>query len=214
MGFRKAAGFAGVGFVVLMLVSFLLYGSPPSATAKADELTKYVADTDSFAMAGLVGALAAALMIPWLAGLVIPFSESDRARGEAFALVIAGTGIVSCAGIGTALGVLTTLGLRIDELDGPAVRLLWDTSNAVYGFSILLVLPGAGATAIAVLKHGLMPRWFGYLSALAAVLALSALPGFVATGNAAMLLMVGFMGMLVWVLASSVLMLRGAAAPK
>ena len=214
MGFRKVAGLAGIGFVVLLVLSFLMYGSPPSTTAKADEIAKYVADTDSFLLGGLMGALGAALMIPWLAGFVIPFAESDRTRGEAFALVIAGTGIVSCASIGIALSVLATLGLRIEELDGPAVRVLWDTSNVGYAFSILLLAPGAGATAIAVLKHGLMPRWFGYLSGLVALLALSALPGFVATGDAAMILLLGFVGLLVWVLASSILMVRGAAAPK
>ena len=214
MAFRKMAGLAGIGFVVLILASFVMYGSPPSATATADELAKYVADTDTYLLGGLMGVLAAVLMIPWVAGFVIPFAESDRARGEGFALVIAGTGLVSCAAIGIALALLATLGLRLEELDGAAVRALWDTSNGAYAFSILLLLPGAGATAVAVLKHGLMPRWFGYLSAVTAVLSLSALPGFVATGDAAMVLLFGFVGMLVWVLASSVLMLRGGAAPK
>ena len=64
MGFRKVAGLAGIAFVVLLVLSFLMYGSPPSTTAKADEIVKYVADTDSFLLGGLMGALGAALMIP------------------------------------------------------------------------------------------------------------------------------------------------------
>ncbi|TAJ16204.1 MAG: hypothetical protein EPO65_13670 [Dehalococcoidia bacterium] len=214
MGFRKVAGLAGIGFVVLLVGSFLMYGSPPSTAAKPDEIAKYVADTDSFLLGGLAGILGAALMIPWVAGFVIPFAESDRARGEGFALMIAGSTLVACAAIGTALALLATLGLRTEELDGPTVRVLWDASNVAYSFSILLVVPAAGATALAVLKHGLMPRWFGYLSGVAALLGLSAIPGFVATGDAAMLLLFGFVGMLVWVLASSVLMVRGGAVAK
>lgn len=214
MGFRKMAGVSGIAFVVLLVASFVLYGSPPPTSATADEIAKYVVDTDTYLLAGVMGLLGALLMIPWVAGFVIPFTASDREHGEGFGLVIAGATLVASVAIGVALAALATLGLRIEELDGPTARALWDFSNAAYGFSILLVVPAAGGAAVATLKHGLMPRWFGYLSGVVGLLGLSALPGFMATGEAVMVLLLGLAGMLVWVLASSVLMLRGAAAPK
>lgn len=209
MEFRKMAGVIGLVLVALIVASFATYGEPPSASAPADEIAQYVADTDAYLAGGLVTALAAALMLPFIAGFTLPFFSSDREHNEAFGFVIAGSFLLSAASIGIAAALLAALGLRIEQFEGGSVRALWDGGNAIYGFGILLLFPGAGAAAMAILKHGLMPRWFGYLSGLVALLGLTAVPGFLTDGDAGMAVLGGFIGMLVWVLVASILMLRG-----
>ena len=47
MSFKRMAGYAGITYVVLAVVTFILQGSPPSVDALAPELADYIAETGS-----------------------------------------------------------------------------------------------------------------------------------------------------------------------
>lgn len=208
MSFRKMAGVCGLAVVVLMAASFVLYGSPPSATAPADEIVAYIEDTDTYLLSGIAGALGAVLMVPFAVGFTLPVLASDREHREGFGAVVLATFAVATGCVGLAIAALAVTGLRVDELGPAVVRGLWDFSNTIYAFSILLLIPAGAAMAMAITRHGLMPRWFGYLSWVVALLGLTGIPGFLVATNAAMAVIAGFAAMLVWILSASILMVR------
>lgn len=212
MEFRRMAGIAGIAMVVLMVGSFVAFGEPPSASASADDIAKYVADSDGFLIGNALTALGVALMLPFVAGFSAPFLASDRDHGEGFGTLIAGSLFVSAAGIGIAAAGFAALGLRIEQFEGGSVRALWDGGNAIYGFSMLMLLPAAGGAAMGIMKHGLLPRWFGYLSVVVALLGLTAIPGFLTDGEGGTAVLGGFLGLLVWILVASILMMRARPA--
>lgn len=68
-----------------------------------------------------------------------------------------------------------------------------------------------GAAAVAILRTRVLPRWTGWLGAVAAVVSLVSILGFVEPDLA----MIGFLGFLLfalWVVTTSIAVLRGAPA--
>ena len=214
MSFRKIAGFAGLVFVVLLIASFVAYGEPvDEPTTGIEQIGGYIFDNGSYLLAGVFGALGAVALIPFAAGFAMPFFASDREHQEGFGVVIVAALVAASAAIGVALAALATLGLRLEELDDSARRALWDFSKVAYAFSILLVIPAASGAAAAIMWHGVMPRWFGYLSGLVALLGLSAIAGFLKfEGDEPLVVLAGFLGILVWVFTASIVMIRDPAA--
>lgn len=211
MSFRRMAGVSGLVFVALMVGSFIAYGTPPSWDAPASEIAQYVADADGYLLAGGLAALGSLGFGVFIAGFVIPLMASDREHREGYGLVVFGSALVTGAAVGVAVAALATLGLRLEELDGPTTRALWDLSNASYSIGILFLVTMAGGAAAAILKRGLMARWFGWLSALVSASGLLAVAGLVSTGSTAMLVVVGFFAFLIWTLTASILMVRSGA---
>jgi len=220
VSFRRMAGFAGLLFVVLLIASSFVYGGEPlldwaTPTTGIEQIVGqgFEHGSSSYLLAGVLRAFGAVALIPFAAGFAMPFFFSDREHDEGFGVVIVAALVAASTTIGAALAALTTLGLRLEELDDSAKWALWDLSKAAYAFSILLVIPAAAGAAAAIMRHGVMPRWFGYLSAVVALFGLSAIAGFLKfKGDEPMVVLVGFLGILVWVFTASIVMIREPAA--
>ncbi len=209
MGFRKAAAYFGMGFVVLEVAGYILWGFPPATEAPASELTRHFAEAGSLPKIGsLLNALAYASAVPFIVGFVLPLMKSDRERGEGYGWVVFGGFLFMGA---TALVGLSASFVQVlrggAELDSASMRAVSDLSNMAYGLAILFVTVWAGAAAWAVLRRRIMPRWFGVFSV---VVALGGITGIVSVLSAGLgwIIAVGFVLLVLWVLAASVLMLR------
>ena len=80
-----------------------------------------------------------------------------------------------------------------------------------YGLAIPFMAVWAGGAAVAIFKREVMPRWFGVLSVLAAVGGITGIVSVVSAGLG-VVIDVGFVLLVLWVLAASAVMLRKPAA--
>jgi hypothetical protein len=210
--FRRTAACFGIGFVVLEVAGFLLWGSPPAAEASASEITSYFADAGSAPKVGSVlNALAYTLAVPFIVGFVLPLLKNDREHGEGYGWVVFGgfliTGATALVGLCASFAQVLRGGA---ELDAATTRLVSDLSNVAYGLAILFMVVWAGGAAVATFKRRVMPRWFGILSVLVALGGITGVVSVVSAGLG-MVIVVGFVLLVVWVLVASVVMLRKPA---
>ncbi|HEX2086699.1 MAG TPA: hypothetical protein VHF89_13550, partial [Solirubrobacteraceae bacterium] len=96
-GLERYAPLAGVVFLVLIIVSFIVSGEPPDTDDGAAEAVEYWTDNDSQQVAGSVIAAIAAVALVWFGGSLRELllrAGADRLAALAFAgLVIVATGI-------------------------------------------------------------------------------------------------------------------------
>ena len=207
------AGWAGIVFIVLNVVAFVMYGTPPSLDAPAAEIAEYLADVGDTYMAGIAIALVAGIFASvFFAGLLIPYFRSDREHAEGYGTLLL---------IGAVFwGLLAEVGLVVSdilpyrggaELDAATYRVFTDFGFLAYAASGLAFVVVGLAAALAVRKRALMPAWFGYLSWLAVVAGLlSALA--VASESSLVMVFPGYALEMIWVLSASILLAREKSA--
>lgn len=209
MLFRRMAGFAGLLSVVLFFAGFALYGSQPGTDASAAEVAAYIAGTDTFGLGSAMSALAALFMLVFFVGFAIPFKAADKEHGEGFGTVIVASSVVAVALMGAGASLFGALANRLDGLGEAGLWAMWDGGNALFSFAILTFFIGGGAAAIAIMRHGVMAKWFGILTAIVAVAALGGLVPFFTDGAGVVVgVLVGYLGIVVWLLVGSILMVR------
>ena len=213
MGFRRTAACFGIAFVILEVTGYLLWGTPPATEAPADEIIKYFADAGSTPKIGSVlNALAYALAVPFIVGFILPFLKKDQEHGEGYGWVVFGgflvTGATALVGLGASFVQVLRGGA---ELDAATTRAVSDFSNMAYGLAILFMLVWAGGAAMAIFKRGVMPRWFGVFSVVAALGGITGIVS-VVSADLGMVISGGFVLLVLWVLTASVVMLREPAA--
>ncbi|MCL5734567.1 MAG: hypothetical protein M1274_03100 [Actinobacteria bacterium] len=209
MDFRKTAGCFGIGFVVLEVAGFVLWGAPPATGAAASEITRYFAEAGNMPKIGSVlNAFAYTLAVPFMVGFILPFLRKDREHGEGYGWLVFGgflvTGATALVGLSGSFAQVLRGGA---ELNGATTRAVSDLSNMAYGLAIFVMVVWAGGAAVAVFRRRVMPKWFGYLSVLAALGGISGIVSVVSAGLG-MAIDVGFVLLVLWVLTASAVMLR------
>jgi hypothetical protein len=212
VGFRRTAACFGIGFVVFEVAGFVLWGSPPGTGASADEITRYFATAGNAPKIGTaLNAVAYTLAVPFIVGFILPFLRKDREHDEGYGWVVFGgfliTGATALVGLSASFAQVLRGGT---ELDAAATRVVSDVSNMAYGLAIFFMLVWAGAAAVAIFKRRVMPAWFGILSVLAALGGITGIASVVSAASGTVI-DVGFVLLVLWVLAASVIMLREPA---
>ncbi|HVM55325.1 MAG TPA: hypothetical protein VM262_19220 [Acidimicrobiales bacterium] len=212
MSFRRMAAWFGVAFVAVNVIGFALGGSPPAPEDGPAEIVRYIEDGGSTLKVGLlVSGLGMLLFLVYIAGFVAMVRSGDRARGEAYGLVVLLAAVLAAGLASVGLLANAVLALRgVSSLEPATTRLTWDLSMVAYGLGMTFVVPLGLASAVAVLQRGLLPRWFGYLSVVVGVLGFSGFASVVYGSNLSSLAFAGYAGLLVWVLAGAVALLREA----
>jgi MFS family permease len=168
-------GFAGFGFLVLVIVAALLIAVPPEITDSEGTITSYVADgRTQMLIAALLYAAAAGLVIWFVAAFAEAIREREE-RSDVHMALLAGSVLIggalftyATATAVTAYGVETFEATTTVALF-PGLMVL----NAMLGFAAAVPLAAAG---VGVLRTHVMPNWLGYLGLVAA--AISALAAF------------------------------------
>jgi len=192
---------SGVAFVVLVVVGNLLPGEPPDFLDEPGTLTDFYVDNANEILLGMSLSLISLLFLVWfLASLRRRLAADEGGRGE-FNMVAFGGGLVATAMLAAGFSLNALGGLRADE-DGELSSDLAVVFND--GSSVLMGLAGPigmavllAAFAVVVVRFRGFPVWFGWLSALLALVGL--IPPVSWT------LLLGFP---VWVLIASVLLYR------
>lgn len=192
---------SGVAFVVLAVVGNFLQGESPDFLDDPGTLTEFYVDNADNILIGMSLALISLLFLVWfLASLRRRLAVDEGSRGE-FNMAAFGGGLLATAMLAAGFSLNALGGLRADEdgeLSSDLAVMLYDGSSilmglaAPIGMAVLLA-----AVAVVVLRFRGFPVWFGWLSALVAVVGL--IP------PVSWILLLGFP---VWVLIASVLLYR------
>ena len=215
--FKAAGGFAGIGFVVLLVIS-LIFGvneDPPGFDASAETYASYVSDNRGELQTVMALTLAAApFFLLFLAGVVRTLRLSEE-RGPAMLAAVAFAGGILLVGLAqVGAGLQWAASYQGGALDPGVVRTLWEAGQIVYVATLGVGLAAlAGAVGVVALATGAMSRLLGAASVGVAiyVFVVMVITSFSETGafspSDGVLGQIGFIVFLAWVLAVSLALL-------
>jgi len=207
---ERWAAASGIGFVVLLLVGNLIPGSPKKYDASAATIVSWLHDKHkSLLVAAVLFGLAYIFFLWFLASFAGLFREAGERR---LSTVIYGGGVALITIGAITDGVMVTLA-RVVSLgaDDTTVKTLYDVDtflyNRIYWFAAAVAL----AVFIAVWRTKVLAEWFGWLSALGAVVfviggvSMKSSGFFSPTGG---MPFIAFLVFLIWVLVASLLLVQ------
>jgi len=210
---ERAGNVGGILFVVLVVVTIVLGGSPPKTSDSGVKIAKYFADhRDDIRWAGFIGALATIPLFVWLGSV---WRLVRRAEGGVPRLaVVALAGIVFGAVMAGAAGlVANAMALRgvVGTGGVSGTKFFFTLSWMFNAGSAVGVAIFIGAFSVALIRSGILPKVLGWFGALVALVLVVGSASMASENDTLMVLVfVGLTGALIFVLAASVLMLRGA----
>jgi hypothetical protein len=211
MTFNRLAAMAGFVFVLLSVTNGALLGAPPSPGADLADVRRY-AEGNEFAHKAALLALVAALPFAtvFFAGVVHRLRTSDTAHDEAWGIALLGSAIL--AGAAAIVGS-TLYGMLIyrggSGLDDSTLRLLKDGELIAYSAMGTSVAGVAISAAGPTFAHHALPSWHGVVGAIVAVVAaVGTLAMVLNTDEGALISSIGTLSLGVWVLATSVVLVR------
>jgi hypothetical protein len=200
---ERLAPLTGVAFVVLFIAAFVISGETPDVDDPVDEVRAYWVDNDAENIWSAAFVLWGSVLAIWFgASLRTALRRAEGEPGRLSGLVFAGwtvfaVGALAFAGFGFAAADVADEADVGDEVIQTLSILNSDFFPIVSGGLAVAML----ASGIAVLRHGAIPRWLGYVALLLGITAVTP---------------IGFFSFLVagvWVLIVSVLLYQGEGAP-
>jgi hypothetical protein len=181
----KAIGpLTGILFVVLVIVAFVVSGETPDTNDSPSKIVDFYLDNDnSQQLASAVLALGCVALIFFLGTLRRALRAAPGDEGGLSTVALLG-GLVIAVGASIFAGIGFTLGDAADELPPGAIL----TLNALNSDMFFTVAVGTAvfnlALALAVLRHGGLPRPLGWVALVFGILGLTPLGffAFLATG--------------------------------
>jgi hypothetical protein len=184
MNTRSVGPLTGILFVILVIVAFLVSGETPATDDSPREIVDFYLDNDdSQAAASAVLALGCVALIFFLGTLRRSLRAAAGDDGGLSTVVLLG-GVVIAVGASIFAGIGFTLGDAADELPPSAIL----TLNALNSDMFFTVAVGTAvfnlALALAVLRHGGLPRPLGWVALVIGIAGLTPLGffAFLATG--------------------------------
>jgi hypothetical protein len=159
-----SAPLSGLAFVVLLLLSFVVGGEPPASDGATEEIGAFWSDNETENIgAAFLGALAAVAAV-WFGAHVRSALRRAEGDGEVMSLLaFAGfltVGIGNAAWSGFRYVAADTAGDVPPEVTQIlAVLVEWYFLPFATGMVLAFL-----ASAVAILRHGGLPRWLGYLA--------------------------------------------------
>jgi len=194
----RLAPLSGFAFVVLLVASFFV-ADPPASDGATEEVVSYWVDNETAnIVAALLGGLTAVAAV-WFGGsvraaLLGAEGEPGRLAAVAFAGFLAiGLGVAMWSGFQFAAAD-TAGDVPAETTQALAVLVEWFFLPFAVGIFLAFL-----ASGIAILRHGGLPRWLGFLAL--------PIPLFFFTP----IWFIGMIGAAVWLLAASWLLLRAPA---
>jgi hypothetical protein len=208
---ERWSALGGILFVVLVLASAFVPGSPPKPGDSAAKIAKFVADKgDEIRWAAYLGAIAAVPLF-WFAGGVwrlLRRAEGGNPRLTVVAVLGLGFAVLAGALGGVILGALGIMG--VSGSGGPSgTRFFYVLSFNVGALTSFGAAVFVGAFSIVIVRSAVLPTVMGWLGGLVAILFLIGGAVVASTRDAFFTIsFVSFIAFAVWVLIVSGLMLR------
>jgi hypothetical protein len=212
MSSRRIAGGAGVLFVVMNVIAGLAPGKPPDFNEPIDKLLQYVVEKDSQLVGGaFVGAISSVFVLVLLVGLWRILRQGEG-EGFDFATVFLASGVATTAvaTVGTAL--MAVPAFESEQLGTPSkdiVRFAADASGLTFVLMSGLVVALLLAAAVSIFRGKTLPSWLAWLGVLAAACEIAAGLGITGEKLYKAAFPLGFLPIMVWFLAASVVLLTG-----
>lgn len=209
---RRLAGWSGVVFVVVIVLSAITFGDAPSVEDDVASIREYLASDASIHRAsGVLAALAIPFEAVFLAGIIATVRRPAGDGDEIWADVARFGAITTliCVLLGDVLLDVVYFRDEAAGLDDATIRMLWDGQLIAYSVMGAGVATLTASVAVASLRGGMWPRWhaaLGFVVAVTGLLAPFALLS--ATNGAEWLSALVFPALLIWSLASAILLIR------
>jgi hypothetical protein len=165
-----------VGFVVLLIVSFIVAGEPKDADDGAAEVAQWYIDNKDSAQIGAFIGLVAAVPLIFFGGYLRKVLEP--AGGLLSTLPLIGLTIVAIGGAIDSM-LLFAAAEAADDITAPqiqTIQAIWDNDFFPILLGIMVFLWSVG---IAVLRSDVLPKWLGWFAIVFGVVALAGPIGFV-----------------------------------
>ena len=204
----RLAAASGAASVVLMVAGNAIGGggSTPDLTASRAKVAAWLADQHSSAAgyAGGVMELLGILALIVFAATLSTVLRRDEEESPVYATTVLGAGLVSAAlKLASVPAAFAGLWRAKQGFDPQLAAALIDMNNVAFILTWAVDAVMLGAAAAVILRSALLPRWLGRLAAVTAAVSLASVP--VATHVPP----VGMLLTLVWLVAASVVLLRG-----
>ena len=152
---------AGLIFVILLLVSGFIPGSPPAPDDSAQEIHEHFRDNDTTLK--VASYLAGLSIFPFLIFLGVLWSRVRSGGDETrrLATILAGGGVVAVglASVGTV--ITATTAVRIRELAPEGAKFFFTFSGVATGMTAFAVAVLVAAVSVAALRARAFPAWLG-----------------------------------------------------
>jgi hypothetical protein len=194
----------GIGFVVLVIASFLIAGEPPSADDDVSEIVEhYVDNKDAIFIGSFLGGIGGMLLV-FFFGYMRKLLHAAEGEGGMLSLVAFAGAVILAIAIAIDATISIAIAEAAEDIEPASVQTLqalWDQDFVPFavGAQVLWL-----ATGISIVRHGVLPKWLGWVAIVLGVASLTP-AGFFAF----------FVGM-VWIIVVSVMLsqrARGAAQP-
>ena len=201
---ERLAPLSGVLFFLLIVAAVVIFPEEtPSADDSRAEVVKFWLEHDTDALVSAIVFALAAIPLVWFAGTLRAASRTaEGVEGRLSATAFAGA-IILAGGITVSAAFQFALGDAAEDLPPVAIQTLSALSSS---FFFPFVIGGAIwllATALVILRHGLLHPAFGWVAILIAIVSITPAGFF------------GFIASILWVTAVSVALYRkqGATPP-
>ena len=184
MSAKQIGPLTGILFVALVVVAFIVGGETPGTDDSVQKVVSFYTDNDNEQMiAAVLLALGCTAYLFFLGTLRQVLRRLPGDEGGLSTVMLLG-GLMQVAGLSLFAGLTFTLGDAADEISGTATQ-------AIHALNNDLFFPMAVGTAVfnlalglAVLRHGGLPRWIGWVALLIGIVSLTPLGffGFLADG--------------------------------
>lgn len=208
--FGRIAGVAGLLAVAAGVAQTVAVGSTPGLDKSAAEVVAYFADNGTAHKAGVViSALLAIPLVLFFTGVYRTLAAADREHDSSWATTFLFGAIMMSATAGLSEGLIAIPVLRGSGLDPATLRAVNDGSLIAFATIGVWLAVAVGSVAVATFQHRIRARWYGWLSAIGALLGVLAVIETVSTSTGGVFGQLAFLvGFIVWIVATSILMLR------
>ena len=192
----------GIAFIVLLVVSLIVQGSPKGADDGPAAVAKWYLDNkDAAEISSFIGVVGAALLIFFGAYLrkVLEAAEGPGSMLPILALI--GVTIVAIGGAIDGM-LLFAAAEAADDIPAPeiqTIQAIWDNDFLPFFLGVLVFLWSVG---LSVLRSGVLPKWLGWFAIVFGVISLAGPIGFI-----------GALGAAVWIIIASIMLSMRARGP-
>ena len=209
---ERLARAAGIGFVVLLIVGFALFGDAPKVDASGRDVAAFYDDHSGRILTAVPIIGIAFVLFIWFAGAIAnALRVAGQGRLAATTIALAGA-IAGLQFVVQALGA--TLALNVAQAGDEGVTQALNTFTwSADALGAFLLAGFAAAATVGLRRAAIVPPWFGWVGAVAAVLVALrgttwASDGFWSpSGGYLYVILVAGLG---WVVVTSVLLFRAA----
>ena len=170
---ERRAPLTGLAFVVLAVTGNALQGSTPALHGETEAVAKFYTEKGTAIAVGMMLSLVSVFFLAWFLGSLRRHLAASEGPDGWMTSVASGGGVatLSLLAAGFALNSAGALRARETGITGDVASVFYDGSLALTGLAASLTMAVLlAATAAIALQFGALPRWFGWTSALLALL--------------------------------------------